>query len=74
MNKALKTATGSITAQYKEWTANLYLRNAVGVSLEFDTTTNRVVLNVDKGFIARSQSLQIYFDDRLYQLFDGLPP
>ncbi len=74
VNYALKQAVQRIRSQYINRNGPYYFTPSIGVYLDWDTSTNRAVLNVDKAFADNNkQSLEIYFSERLYELFVGFP-
>ena len=75
INMALETAVRDLVRQWRVEngvSTGYFFDNVVGVYFDFDTTTNRAILNLDADF-ANSSPMEVYFNDRLYRLFTGLP-
>ena len=80
INKALKEAFRRLTASMPTTTGISVLDATVAPYLDFDPLTNRVILHADQVFYDESWAglsavnvIGIYFNERLYDLFVGLP-
>ena len=80
INKALKEAFRRLTVSMPTITGISVLDATVAPYLDFDPLTNRVILHADQVFYDESWAglsavnvIGIYFNERLYDLFVGLP-
>ena len=80
INNALKEALRRLTVSTPSITGTSVIDATVAPYLDFDPLTNRVILHADQAFYDESWAglsavnvIGIYFNERLYDLFVGLP-
>ncbi len=77
MNNAFAAATAELKRQCKMLhpgaASDYYIPNFMGPYLAYGTSSNRIVLHVDRGVVLGNSPLEVYFNDALYNLFSGLP-